>query len=106
MTTEKGTRMRAIAKKVWELETDMTPSELILFADGMLHEIGDQLDSLDLGDALGAMVSIAESDEYSGNLEHGNISRWHENGKYCILSFSYDLFKWEGIPEGGNTYLG
>jgi len=97
--------MRGIAKKVWELETDMTPSELILFADELLQETGDRLDSLDLGDALGAMVSIAESDEYSGNLEHGNISRWYGNGKYCILSFSYDLFKWEGIPEGAKTLI-
>lgn len=89
--------MHAIAKKRWELFTNLPSDEFILFADELLQETGDRLDSLDLGDALGAMVSIAESEEYSGNLEfHNSLWRWNHDEKYVLVYLDgFDLFEWD-----------
>lgn len=90
--------MHAIAKKRWELFTNLASEEFIRFADERMREMGEfGLDSLDLGDALGAMVSIAESEEYSGNLEfHNSLWRWNHNEQYVLVyQDGFDLFEWD-----------
>lgn len=88
----------ALAKKVFRFKTDAPDQEsLIRFADSLLP---GGLDSLDLGDALGAFLSLAESEEFSGN-DSGEYLWVSPDGFTVIISQDWDLFTWGiELPPG------
>lgn len=93
--------MHAYAKKVWKMNTDATEEQFIQLADDLLiAKNGEGLDSLDIGDALGGFIGIAESEEWSGDNDSGEWM-WVGDGFTVTLSNYWELFKWnEGLPKG------
>ena len=85
----------ALARKVFKFMTDAPDQEsLIRFADSLSEEYtGQGLDSLDIGDALGFFLSYAESEEYAGNNEFGEMMI-PGPGFTITITTDWDLFQW------------
>lgn len=90
----------ALAKKVFRFKTDAPNQEsLVRFADEMSEKyLGEGLDSLDIGDALGAFLRIAESDTQN---DSGEFLWLSPQGFTVIISQDWELFQWGiNLPAG------
>jgi hypothetical protein len=93
------TNINATARKVYKLSTDCKNPELIIkLADSISPHGG--LDSLDLGDALGAFMEYldAQEDPIHADIPASDaiISGF---GIAVTISYEWELFEWEGLPE-------
>lgn len=78
------------------LEWDGSEEDLISLCDELKRRydmLGMGLDSLDLGDSLGAIAELLEESDFDGMMDIRD-----ERGHLVAYS-EYDLFKWERIPD-------
>jgi hypothetical protein len=72
---------------------DGTDEQFVEIADNLsLRIAGQGLDSLDIGDAMGAMIAFAESEEWSHD-DSGNYVI-DENGVHITITVDYPFFEW------------
>jgi hypothetical protein len=91
--------MHATAKQVWRMTTDCDDErKFVSFCDLLsVTYLGEELDSKDLGDALGALIAIGTKENELDSL----MSSWvfPADGFSVTLSFDWELFDWESpIP--------
>lgn len=92
----------AMAKKVFKMKTDAPNAEsLIAFADSIsLKMLGEGLDSLDLGDSLGAFIRILEADITN---QSGELLLVSPQGFTVSITEDWELFQW-GIELPPGTF--
>lgn len=87
------TNFRCTARVEYTLVSD-APSEsaLVDFADAVsLERYGEEMDSKDLGDAMGVFMRVAHDDLYDGNL----MTLLVGDGFTVNVELEMDLFEWE-----------
>lgn len=91
----------AMAKKVFKMKTDAPNEEsLIEFANDLsLELLGEELDSLDLGDAFGAFIRILETDPD----QTGELLLVSPQGFTVSMTEDWELFQW-GIELPPGTF--
>lgn len=83
--------MKCVAKKVYTMTSDAPTEEaLIEFADSLDP---NGLDSMDLGDAMGAFLGYMDT-----HFETDNEMLVAPEGFTVTISWTWDLFQWEERP--------
>lgn len=93
---------KAIARKVFTFTSD-APDDISLIAsiDALSDQNGDGgLDSLDLGDALGYVISLLESAQWTGDGDEMQQLIVTPEGFTITISYDWDPFDWEHLNRG------
>lgn len=84
--------IKGIARRSVTVETDMSPEDFISFMDDLsARHLFIGLDSLDMGDAMGAVIALLQESAFDGSMDidtpQGYIKAWEDA----------ELFEWEGL---------
>ena len=89
-----NTQLKGSAVKRITLEWNGTDEDLISLCNELSERfLFNGLDSLDLGDSMGAICALLEESDFDGSLDIQD-SRGH-----LIAFYDWDIFKWERIPD-------
>lgn len=88
---------KCTARKVFTLTHDAKSNrEFILATNSHCDAFqGDELDSLDLGDAMGYWMTVLESAEWSGDNDGGDMTIVTPDGIVITIGYAWEPFQWE-----------
>lgn len=87
--------MKVAAQKVYTITWDGTPRDYIRAANDLsLKRTGEGLDSLDCGDATGAILQWADAPDSGGGTEHDTCFLTFE-GNMLAVSWDWDIFEYD-----------
>jgi hypothetical protein len=89
---------KCTARKVFTLTHDANSNREFILATNSHSDAfqGVELDSLDLGDAMGYWMSVLEGAEWSGDNDTGDMAIVTPDGICITIGYEWEPFQWVG----------